>query len=134
MKQRIFADGDPQGTYLLQSTPTSGGQFFSGSDLFGRHQLLIKRSVNMDRFKAGIDNELSQDGVTSEMPFRGGHQVASFNLADDIAQVQVADRDVFDFVATDFAHVTLIALRHVVTTVDCEGWIDLEYHTQSPVD
>jgi hypothetical protein len=129
-EQGVVTDGQAQPTDLLQPTPTSRGQFFASRNLFERHQPFIKGTFDDDRFKFRIDNELRKHRVTPQMALGSGHQVSSFHLTDDVSQIEVTVGDVFNFITADFAHVTLIAFRHVVTAVVCEGWIDAEYHTQ----
>jgi hypothetical protein len=99
----------------LQTTPPSGRQLFASRNLFRGHQLFIKRAFDDDRFEPRIDDELGQHGVAPQMSLGCGHEVSSFHLADDVSQIKVAVGDVFDFITADFAHVTLIAFRHIVT-------------------
>ncbi|MDB5345712.1 MAG: hypothetical protein JWP89_4089 [Schlesneria sp.] len=123
-EQWVVADSQTQPTDLLQPTPTARGQLLASSNLLRGHQLLIKRTFDDDRFEFRIDNELCEHGVAPQVPLGSSHQVSGLHLADDVPQIEIAVGDVFNFITADFAHVTLIAFRHVVTAVVCEGRID----------
>ena len=74
---------------------------------------LTKQTLDGDCLKRRIHDELSDDGIAAEVPFRRGEQLSGFDLAENEPQIEIASLDEFDFVAADFAEISLIALCHV---------------------
>lgn len=72
----------------------------------------MKRALARLCGKTLVEDELGHERMTGDMPLGSCQECPRFQFADHVPQVQIALRDVFDFIAANFTQITLIAARH----------------------
>ena len=83
----------------MQAVPTASGQVFSSRNVFGIELPFVERTFHDDRLKRRIDDELGQHRIAAKMPFGSLEQAIWLDLANHIAEIEVAVGEVFDVLA-----------------------------------
>ena len=97
---------------LLQATPAAGDKPFLLADMRHVELPLVERPFNRHRIEIRIDNELGQRWIAADVALAGGVKRLGIDLANDIAQVEIAIPDVFDIAAADVAQIAFFAAGH----------------------
>ena len=97
---------------LLETTPAAGNETFLVADVCRIELAFVKGAFNDDRLEVVFDDELGEGGIAADVPLAGRVERFGIDLADDVAQVEIAVPDVLDVAATDVAQVTFFAASH----------------------
>src|SRR5262245_26641248 len=74
--------------------------------------LLPERAFAGDRWKARIDDVLSDGGIADDVAFTFGRQAEGIDFAKNVAQVEIGGGDFLDILTAHVAAVSFVALGH----------------------
>jgi len=97
---------------LFESAPAACDEPLLFANM-GRVELpLVERTFDDHGLKIQIDNELSERWITADVAFSRGMERLGIDLANDIAQVQIAIPDILDVTAANFTEIAFFATSH----------------------
>jgi hypothetical protein len=97
---------------FFEATPAAGEEAFLLLYIGRVEKALVEASSDEDGLKVGIDDELSEGGVAADVAFASGVERFGIDLADDVAEVEIALPDVLDICAAKVAEIALFAAGH----------------------
>src|SRR5438128_165650 len=95
---------------FFQPPPAAGDEALLLTDVSRIELAFIKRTFDGDGLKFRIDDKLGQRRIAADVALARRMQRFGIDLANDVAEVEIAVPDVLDVAAADIAEVTFFTL------------------------